>query len=49
MILYAALPVQILWQQYYLMKHKETLIAMSYSIKLLYIICQLKHLVEQLR
>jgi hypothetical protein len=49
MILYAALPVQILWQQYYFMKHKEALLAVSYSIKLLYIIRQLKHVVEQLR
>jgi hypothetical protein len=49
MILCAAVPVQILWQQYYLMKHKEALLAMPYSIKLLYIICQLKHVVEQLR
>jgi len=48
-ILLAAVPVQILWQQHYLMKHKKALLAMSYSIKLLYIICQLKHVVEQLR
>jgi len=49
MILCPAVPVQLLWQQYCLMKQKEAFLAMPYSINLFYIICQLKHVVEQLR
>jgi len=53
MILCAAVLVHsILWQQYYLQQYqlmKQALLPMPYSIKLLYIIRQLKHVLEQLR